>query len=391
MQLINSVILSFKREVREVIKNRLYLAMLVILPIIALAFYTLIFLDGNIKNLPIAIVNEDGSESSYRLISMLNATRDVEVVSSIQSSKDAERMLRSGDIYGFIVIPKGLGVDIYSGTTATIELFLSGANLSASGIIERATQQVILTMAAGISLNRLLASGIEYHQAMIEISPINVQSHIISNPYLNYGYYLAPVFMFMAIVIFTVLSTIYAFGRELRYATAKEWLSAANGSMWGAIIGKALPITIVMTIFTQVIFAILFVFMGMECTGSYLIITLGSILFIIAYQSIAILIITLTANQRLALSLGGGYAVMAFTFSGITFPTTAMFGVAKVISTIFPLGYFVQIFINEAMRGAPTEYSIKYLIAISLFILPIFIVKRRLKRISLDDRYWSRD
>jgi ABC-2 type transport system permease protein len=246
-------------------------------------------------------------------------------------------------------------------------------------------------MAAGISLNRLLASGIGYHQAMIEISPINVQSHIISNPYLNYGYYLAPVFMFMAIVIFTVLSTIYAFGRELRYATAKEWLSAANGSMWGAIIGKALPITIVMTIFTQVIFAILFVFMGMECTGSYLIITLGSILFIIAYQSIAILIITLTANQRLALSLGGGYAVMAFTFSGITFPTTAMFGVAKVISTIFPLGYFVQIFINEAMRGAPTEYSIKYLIAISLFILPIFIVKRRLKRISLDDRYWSRD
>ena len=391
MQLISRIISSFKREVREIAKNRLYLTMLATLPIVALAFYTLIFSDSSIKNLPIAIVDEDGSESSHRLISMLNATRGIEVEFSAQSAEEAEQMLRSGDIYGFIVIPKDLDANIYSGTTSVVDLFLSGANLSASGIIERDAQQTILTLAADISLNKLLASGVGYHQAMVEISPVNVQSHIISNPYLNYGYYLAPVFMFMAIVIFTALATIYAFGRELKYATTKEWLSSANNSMWGAIIGKALPTTIAMVIYIQIIFAILFLFMGMECAGSYLIITFSSILFIIAYQSVAIAIIALTANLRLALSLGGGYAVMAFTFSGITFPTTAMFGVARALSAFFPLGYFTQIFINEAMRGTPTEYSVKYFITISLFIIPVLLVKHRLKHISLDKRYWSRD
>ena len=109
-------------------------------------------------------------------------------------------------------------------------------------------------------------------------------------------------------------------------------------------------------------FIILFVVMGMETMCSWTTLGISSLLLIIAYQSIATLIIAVTANLRLALSLGGGYAVMAFTFSGITFPTISMYGIAQFIAKLFPLSYFSDIFITQAVRGASLNYSLDSLV-----------------------------
>ncbi|MBO5971943.1 MAG: ABC transporter permease, partial [Alistipes sp.] len=158
-----------------------------------------------------------------------------------------------------------------------------------------------------------------------------------------------------------------------------------------ATIGKLLPTTVIMDTLSQLIYFVLFVLMGMECVGNYLTLTIGSIIFILAYQSVAVFIITITSNMRLALSLGGGYAVMAFTFSGITFPTSAMFETLRLLSNMFPLRWFSEIFIDQAMRGAPLIYTIKPLLALAIFTLIPLPVIKRLRRISLTPIYWSKD
>jgi ABC-2 type transport system permease protein len=226
---------------------------------------------------------------------------------------------------------------------------------------------------------------------MVDVMPINIQGNIISNPYLNYGYYLAPIFMILGIVIFTMLATIYSVGRELRYRTAPDWLATANNSLVGGVVGKLLPITISMTLMSQFIYFILFVIMGMECEGSYLVLTLITILFIVVYESVVLSIIALTANMRLALSLGGGYSVMAFTFSGITFPTVAMYGVARIFSKLFPLSYFSDIFVSQVMRGAPFSYDIDNLIYMTLFLILTPLLWRRLERVVRMEKYWGRE
>jgi ABC-2 type transport system permease protein len=113
--------------------------------------------------------------------------------------------------------------------------------------------------------------------------------------------------------------------------------------------------------------------------------------FIVAYQSVALFIVATTANLRLALSLGGGYAVMAFTFSGITFPAIAMFRAIQPITSLFPLTWFTEIFIDQAMRGAPIEYSIKPLATLTLFLLLPLLTARRLQIILSNSQYWSKD
>ena len=109
------------------------------------------------------------------------------------------------------------------------------------------------------------------------------------------------------------------------------------------------------------------------------------------YEGVAIALSALTANLRLALSLGGGYSVMAFTFSGITFPTIAMFGVARLFSKLFPLSYFSEFFVSQVMRGAPLSYDVDNLLYMTLFLVVVPLSWRRLGRVVRESKYWGRE
>lgn len=391
MSFVNSVLSAFRRELLYLRSDRLYLSAITLLPIVMIAFFVVMFGGGTIEGLPIVVVDRDESETSRKLTNMVNATRGITVQYEALSMDEAEGYLLDGSAVAIIYIENGFESKIYEGVPANIESYISGASISASGVVESNVQQALRTFSAGVSLGKLQAMGVNYNQAMVDIMPINFHIFILSNPYINYAYYLAPIFMFMGVVIFTVLATVFAVGRELYYATAPEWIQSASGSYFAALIGKLLPITFAMILLMQLVYGVLFIIMGMECMGSYLMLTLASVLFIIAYQSIAAVFVIITSNMRLALSLGGGYAVMAFTFSGITFPTESMYGVARTLSHLFPLTPFSDLFIDQAMRGIPVEWSVWEMAELILFMLPVAFVWPRLRRVATDRKYFSRD
>ena len=354
-------------------------------------FFCVIFYRGAIDGVPIAVVDRDYTPLSRQMLRMVDATSGVCIAFQERDISSAERRVLDGDVEGILYVDKGFEDRVYRGESATVGCYLSGANISACGILSRDIQLAVQSFSAGVALQTLESMGVNDAQAMVEIMPINIQSNIISNPYLNYGYYLAPIFMILGVVVFTVLSTIYAIGRELRYHTAGGWLSVANGSLAGGVVGKLLPVTIAMWVMSQFIYFVLFVVMGMECEGSYLLLSLVTLLFIIVYEGVALFVVAVTANLRLALSLGGGYSVMAFTFSGITFPTMAMYGVARLFAKLFPLSYFSELFTNQVMRGAPFGYDVDNLLYMTLFLVVVPLSWRRLNRVVREDKYWGRE
>lgn len=388
---VSRVLSAFKRELHEVVKSRLYLAVLVLLPLVMLLFFAAMFYRGTIDELPITVVDHDNTPMSRRLCSMIETTPGVDIALRAQSIDEAESQMLSSKALAILYIMQGFESDIYAGIPTEVECYLPGTNISASGVIERDVQQATLTFSSGVALNRMQAMGVGYSQAMVDVMPIKILTNTVGNPYINYGYYLAPVFMFMGVVIFIMMATVYAFGRELRYATAREWLRVANDSLLAAVVGKMLPTTIAMVINLQLAMFILFVVMDMECAGSYLELTLGSIIFVLAYQSVAIAIVSLTSNLRLGLSIGGGYAVMAFTFSGVTFPVMAMYDVAQWFSKLFPLTYFSNIFVDKAMLGVGLSYDVDDYLAMAAFTLLVPLAWRRLSRVVSSETYWCRD
>ena len=164
----------------------------------------------------------------------------------------------------------------------------------------------------------------------------------------------------------------------------------STASVAAALAGKVLPITAVMFLISLVMLVIDFKIVGTPLNGSLAVILAGTLLFILSYQSISVLIVSLLANLRLSLSIGGGYSVLAFTFSGLTFPIMAMWEPMQWVSKIFPFTFYTDIFVDQMLRGAPWVYSLPDLCYMSLFIVLPLLCLPRLKRVCTEEKFWGR-
>jgi ABC-2 type transport system permease protein len=154
--------------------------------------------------------------------------------------------------------------------------------------------------------------------------------------------------------------------------------------------GKLAPTTLVLWVLTAVVGALLFGLFGAPMRGSWVVLIMGAMALIIAYQAVALAVVALTASFRLSLSLGGGYSVLAFTFSGVTFPTMAMIGWVQPFTMLFPYSYFMELYIDQAVRGSAWWYSMSKVAAMLLFCLLPLLVLGRLKRVLVNRRYWGK-
>ena len=321
---------------------------------------------------------------------MIEETPTALVAYDVQDIDEGERLMRQGKVMAIVQIPAFFEKNILSNSQTHIEAYITGTNITVNGLLAKDIQTAVTSFSAGIQIQLLTKQGLTQRQAMAQLMPVRFDKHVLFNPYINYGYYLSPSFMPMMLLIFTIMVSIFAVGTELKHATASEWLDTAGGSIFAALVGKMLPITVIMFLTSQVMFLIIFKTVGVPLNGSLTVLTLASLLFILSYQAIGTFIVTLLSNLRLSLSIGGGYSVLAFTFSGLTFPIMAMSLPMQWLSRIFPFTYYTDIFIDQALRGAPPVYSMYDVGAIALFILLPLLCLPRLRKLCTDPKYWGR-
>ena len=378
------------RELKRIWQFKPYLLILTILPMLSILLFIAIFSKGIPSDLPIAVVDNDNTPLSRKVINMIEATPETAVRYKVTSSHEGERLIRQGAAGAMVIIPANFERDILGMTPTSIGVYISGANILENGLISKGLQTTIVTFSTGLKIQILSKQGVTENQAIAQAMPIRLDRHILFNPYTNYSYYLLPSFMPMMILIFTVLSTIFAIGSELKYSTAGEWLSTAQGSISVALAGKLTPTLAFMTVMAAVMFILLFEFVGVPLQGNIWILIVSCFMFILSYIAVAIFIIAITADMRLAMSLGGGYSVMTFSLSGLTFPAMAMHKTMQWFGHLFPFTYFTEIIIDQALRGAPIGNSLTQLSYMMIFLLLPLTTARRLKRIINDKKYWGR-
>jgi ABC-2 type transport system permease protein len=154
--------------------------------------------------------------------------------------------------------------------------------------------------------------------------------------------------------------------------------------------GKLAPTTLALWLLSIVIGVVIFGVFGAPMQGSWAVLIVGTLALIVAYQAVALFVIALTASLRLSLSLGGGYSVLAFTFSGVTFPTMAMISWVQPFTMLFPYTYYMELYIDQAVRGSEWWLSMPKVAAMLLFCLLPLILFERLKRILVNRKFWCR-
>jgi ABC-2 type transport system permease protein len=225
---------------------------------------------------------------------------------------------------------------------------------------------------------------------MARIVPVNIQKHILFNPFTNYSYFLNSAMLYVMLYLFVFLSSVYTLGNELKRGTGKNLLETSNNSVRLAIAGKMFPYTIIFSGFAMFINFLLYQVEGMPLNGSFPIIFIGQIITIITYQLMGLIFIGATINLRLALSLGSAYSMMGITFSGLTFPLEAMPKIAQIIATLFPFTWWEKLFISQSLRGAPLIDALPYICYILIFQVVAFCFLGVYKRHLDNPKYWGK-
>lgn len=360
------------------------------LPILSFLIFVAIFGTGVPHDFPVAVIDADNTSLSRKLVRMVDATQSAAVTYEVADMAEAEKLIKSGKADAVVYIPKNFEKDIYSTTQTDVALYINGLNLTKNGLLNRDLQTAITTFSSGIKIQMLMKSGMSEAQAYSSMMPIYYEKHLLFNPYTNYSYYLLPTFLPLMLMLFVLLTTIFTVGIELKNGTAAEWLACAKEDMSVALTGKLLPYTFIFYAIYLFMNTVLFKFMGVPLQGSATLIFVSGAVYIIAYQALGLAIIALLGNMRLALSLGGGYSVLAFTFCGLTFPFLAMDPLVRAAGYIFPLTFYVDIFIDQAMRAAPVTYSLHHLGFMMLFLLIPLFFTRRLRRMCTEPKYWGK-
>lgn len=181
-----------------------------------------------------------------------------------------------------------------------------------------------------------------------------------------------------------LLMTVFSITTEIKNGTSRRWLATSGDSIIVAVTGKLVPQTVVFTIVGWAILAIEFGFNHYPMNGSLAAMIWGMFLFVIASQSLGLLMASAIPNPRLALSVAALTGILAFSIAAFSFPVTSMYGGVGIFAYILPVRWYFLIFVNEALDGVALYYSRYFYIALILFIpagaLMLWSLKRACKR-----------
>lgn len=359
-------------------------------PLVSFIILLTIFSEGVPRDLPVGVVDLDHSSLSRKISMWINACPEAQVTMRLPDQLEAYRQMQQGKIDAVIIIAEGTERNILKGGCQPVTVFINNANILKGGFLQKGIYKSIATLSGGIKLQMAMKSGLPEPQARARIQPVKLDQHILFNPFGNYSYFLLSALLPMMIVIFTLLSSVFAVGVEVREGTGPQWLAHAEGSLIVALAGKLLPYTLLLMINAMVMNVILFVRMGTPLNGSFAIILFSEMALIVTYQMLGVFLIAVSANLRLSLSIASAYSMMALTFSGLTFPQFAMPAAAQIASFLFPFTYWVKIFISQAMRGENPQKALLSLAAFLLFVFLSLCFLPRLKRILTQEKYWGK-
>jgi ABC-2 type transport system permease protein len=347
------VLLVAERELRWMIRDRLAIMVAIAIPLIGFALLSWTFSHAVVRDLRIDVVDGDRSPTSTEYVQAIGSAPGVSVTSRSGDLTEALHSIRSGRAIAAVYIPPDFERDLLSLKRPQIvtfynRQFYSPGNSASSAI----TSAVNAETARLVSKMQVSGAGFEPGQLVAE-------QYVLSNPALNYAQFLLRAILPTVLHVAAAIAGGYAVGSEFSSRDPAEWLRTAGGSPLAAIVGKLLPllgIFMIIVVGTAVIVDGLY---HVPFRGNTILMAAAATQLVIGYLSLGALLQLLVRNLGVGLSLTGIICSPAFGFSGVGFPLLGMNLFARLWGDCLPLRWYIQILIDQAIRGLPPQNSVE--------------------------------
>ncbi len=348
------------KEVRQLRRDRMTLAMIVGIPILQLLLFGFA-INMDVRRLPAAVADEARTTASRAVVQDILATEVIAMVEPANSAADLMQLLESGAISVGIVIPRDYERRVLEGREA-LQVLVDGSD----SVVQSAARQLAQLPIVGNRTNTIAPE-----------PSISVVSFY--NPERRSAVNIVPGLIGVILTLTMVLFTAVAIVRE-RERGNMELLITTPVTSAELMIGKITPYVLIGLVQTSVILALGMVIFAVPVRGSLLDVYIAALLLVAANLSLGLLISTQAKSQFQAMQMTFFAFLPSILLSGFMFPFAGMPQPAQWIAEALPLTHFMRLIRGIMLRGATLADllpSVASLVVFTLVMMTVAILRFR--------------
>jgi len=384
----NRVSTIAKRECRMLAHRPVFLFVMILAPVMCVVFFTTLMGEGMPTDMPAAVVDEDITPTTRKLIRVLDAMEMADVSRKYYTFSEAREAMQRGEIYAFFYIPRGTTAKAISSRQPRVSFYTNDAYLLPGNLLMKDMKMTGELIPLALTREKLRAAGLPENEMMAWLQPIQIEAHPIGNPTLDYNVYLSNMVVPGILILLILLTTVYTIGIEWKNGTQRVWYAMAGQSVQVALGAKLLPQTVIYTVQWWLMDYWFYVHCGFPCQCGTGVMMLIGLLTVLASQGFGVLLFGIQAGMmRLALCICSLWGILSFSLAGFTYPVTDMHPALQALSVWFPLRHYYLIYVNQALDGFPIRYvwpSVCWLVA---FCVSPLLVHYRYRKAFLKFEY----
>lgn len=331
------------KEFIQLKRDRPTLVMIVMLPIIQLLLFGYA-INMDPKHMPAAIILRDNTFLTRSLTAALEKSGYFKFTVPAASDVQGDRLLRRGDVMFVVTIPDNFTADVIRGQKPSV---LLQADASDPGTISGAVGA--LTQIADKVIAREMTGSLAKLRQESPAFSIQVQKSYNPEGFTRYN--IVPGLIGIVLIFTGVMMTALALTRERERGTMENLLAMPVRPL-EVMIGKITPFIFIGLFQALLILTIARFLFSIPVIGSFGLLFLCMILFIICNLSLGFLISTVAKNQTQALQMSIFVLLPSLMLTGFMFPFYGMPEWAQTIGRCIPLTYFVRIVRGIMLKGS---------------------------------------
>ncbi len=351
-----------QKEFLQILRNKTMLPLIFVLPVVQLV--VLVFAANlEMKNIKLAILDEDASISSLKLVSKFNASPFFSVSQSTYSIELAEDQLKNNEADVVLHIPSGFEKEIRRDKQTKIQILINAINGTTAGICNSYITSVLKEYNDYLNIQLV-------NPELSRNKGLDIVSRFWFNPDLNYKIYMLPGILVILVTLIGMFLGGLNLVREVEIGTIEQ-INVTPIKKYQFIIGKLLPFWMI------ALFELGFGLLIGKIIFSIPI--LGNLLYVLAYGAIYLMVVlgiglflsTLAKTQQQLMFLVYFFMLIFILMGGIFTPAENMPQWAQNVNYLNPIAYFVKTIRMILLKGSGLQDLIFEFVALSVYAVLI--------------------
>jgi len=333
-----------QKEFRQIFRDPAILRLILIMPVIQLIILPWAA-DYEIKNIKLAVVDQDHSEYSRLLINKITSSGYFNLASYTSSYNEALQQVELDKADLVLQIPGHFEKNLVKENEATLFMAMNainGVKASLGGAYLRTIVQDYnrAVRTEWIQLPRFNP------ETQIEITTSNWY-----NPLMNYKYFMVPGILVILLTMVGTNLTAINIVKEKEIGTIEQ-INVTPIKKYHFILGKLIPFWILGLIVLTIGLSIARLFYGIVPVGGFITIYVFAAVYLLAVLGLGLLVSTYSANQQQAMLLSFFIMMIFILLGGLYTSIDSMPEWAKWITRFNPVSYFIEVMRMVVLKGS---------------------------------------